>query len=110
MPSANRKPRSNTEILASAAGTNAPSTYTICSKLVSLSAQSSALSHVILQTVKNAFSSRHIQRNLSCPDLSLTDSHISSYAGLTRVSIIFGTVFWKAMDCRVKPGNDDRFV
>jgi hypothetical protein len=31
-----------------------------------------------------------------------------SYAGLTRVSILFAKSLSKMMDCRVKPGNDDR--
>jgi hypothetical protein len=33
--------------------------------------------------------------------------YLSSYAGLTRVSIFFARVFSKRMDCRVKPGNDE---
>src|SRR5882724_9917820 len=31
-----------------------------------------------------------------------------SYAGLTRVSIALSEVAFKMMDCRVKPGNDER--
>jgi hypothetical protein len=27
---------------------------------------------------------------------------------MTRASILFGRVFAKAMDCRVKPGNDEK--
>jgi hypothetical protein len=34
--------------------------------------------------------------------------HIPSYAGLTRVSITLQKTLAKKMDCRVKPGNDDR--
>ena len=35
----------------------------------------------------------------------LRDTNNSSYAGLTRVSILQSE--FKKMDCRVKPGNDD---
>jgi len=35
--------------------------------------------------------------------LDLRESFLMSYAGLTRVSIFFGST----MDYRVKPGNDD---
>ncbi len=33
-----------------------------------------------------------------------------SYAGLTRVSINLRKTLSKTMDCRVKPGNDDKDV
>ena len=44
------------------------------------------------------------------PAKALGHAHIPSYAGLTRVSIILQKTLAKKMDCRVKPGNDDRDV
>ena len=35
-------------------------------------------------------------------------SHTASYAGLTRVSITLHKTLSKRMDCRVKPGNDEK--
>jgi hypothetical protein len=36
--------------------------------------------------------------------------HTASYAGLTRVSITLRKSLSKRMDCRVKPGNDEKLT
>ena len=54
-------------------------------------------------------SGAHSRDRRLCPPYATCSgikTNTASYAGLTRVSILFEKSLSKGMDCRVKPGND----